>query len=89
MALYVKDPDAVLDYKADWSVWLADGETITSSNWSVPTGITKDSQSATTTTATVWLSGGSLGSSYSVVNRISTNQGRTDERTMEIVVRER
>lgn len=96
MALYTKDPNSVLDYKVDWNgaaadggPWLAAGETIASSNFTVPAGITKDSQSNTTTTATVWLSGGTVGNEYAVVNRITTNQGRTDDRTITIRVQER
>lgn len=88
MALRVKDPDSVIDYVWDWSAWLG-ADTILTSTWIVPTGLTKTSQSNTTTTATVWLSGGTLGASYQVTNRIVTNQGRTEDRTMEIVIRER
>lgn len=89
MALYTKDPNAVLDYKVNWATWLQASETIASSNFTVPAGITKDSQSNTTTTATVWLSGGTVGTEYAVVNRITTNQGRTDDRTITIRVQER
>lgn len=89
MGVFLKDPDAVLDYGLDWSSWLSDGETISASNWTVPTGLTKDSQSSTGTDTTVWLSGGTVGLSYEVTNRISTNQGRTDDRTIQIAVRQR
>lgn len=89
MPLYTKDPDAVLDYKWDWSSWLAAGETITTSTVTVPAGITKDSATNTTTTATVWLSGGTKDTDYAVTNRIVTNQGRTDDRSITIRLRER
>ncbi|MGB3443906.1 MAG: hypothetical protein WBA97_34645 [Actinophytocola sp.] len=89
MPLYLKDPDAVLDYGVDWSAWLSEGEAITASNWTVPSGITKDSQSHSGSDATVWLSGGTTGLSYEVTNRITTNQGRTDDRSIQIVVRDR
>lgn len=88
MAVYIKDPDSILDYKIDWSAWLA-ADTILSSTWIVPTGLTKTSQSNTTTTTTVWLSGGTLGQNYQVTNRITTNQNRTEDRTFDIVVRQR
>jgi hypothetical protein len=88
MAVYVKDKDAVLDYKVDWATWLQASETISTSTFTVPAGITKDSQSNTTTTATVWLSGGTVGQEYAVINRITTNQGRTDDRTITIRVQE-
>lgn len=87
MPLFQKDPDAVLDFKQDWSEWLAaTGDTIVTSTWIVPTGITKANESATATAATVWLSGGTAGQSYAVVNRIVTAQSRTDDRTLQIFV---
>lgn len=85
---FVKDPDAVLDYQADWATWLGE-DTISSSTWIVPDGITKDSDTNTTTSATVWLSGGTAGSNYSITNRIVTDGGRTDDRTIKIQVREK
>lgn len=87
--LIVKDPAAVLDYQVSWASWVSEDEQITASSWTVQTGITKDSDTSTATTATIWLSGGTLGQSYVVTNRISTNQGRTDERSIQIVVRDR
>lgn len=82
----LKDPNATLDYGFDWSEWLATGDTISSSDWTVPAGLTEVSASNTTTTATVFLSGGTAGSSYDVVNRITTANGRTDDRTITIRV---
>lgn len=89
MALFEKDPIANLDYERDWSVWLKAGDTILTSTWTVPAGLTKTDESNTATIATVWLSGGTVGSSYQVTNRIVTAQGRTDERSIQIVVRQR
>jgi len=88
MQLYQKDPDAVLDYVIDWSTWLGI-DTIATSTWTADSGITVDSEQETTTTATVWLSGGTAGSRYNVVNEITTNAGRTENRTIVIEVRER
>jgi hypothetical protein len=84
---FVKDPNAVLDYQVNWSTWLG-ADTIQSSSWVVPAGITKTSESNTTTTATVWLSGGTAGQEYLVVNRIVTVGGRTEDRGLRIVVAE-
>ena len=85
---FTKDPNAVLDYQIDWSTWLG-SDTIATSAWTVPTGMTLVTSSATTTAATIWLSGGTAGSSYGVVNRITTDGGRTEDRTLTIVVSER
>jgi len=89
MRTWSKDPNAVLDWAFDWSRWLSASETISSAVIEVESGLTKDSQSNTTTTVTVWLSGGTLGVTYDVTCRITTNQGRTDERTIGIRVTDR
>lgn len=90
MKTYVKDPGAVLDYSFDWGEhWLAVGETISTSTWTVETGITADSNSHDATTTTVFLSGGTAGENYQVTNHITTSQARQDERSLTIQVRQR
>ena len=81
-----KDPDAVIDYQIDWSDWLASSEVISTSVWIVSTGIVKDSDTNTTTTTTIWLSGGAAELSYTLTNRITTNSARTEDRTMRISI---
>ena len=76
----VKDPDEVLDYELDWSTLLA-GDTISTSTWAVPSGITAGAESHTDTVSLIWLSEGSEGESYSLVNTITTAAGRTREQT--------
>lgn len=83
---FKKDPDAVLDYVVDWSEWL-DDDTITASEWTVPDGIEKDSDTHTTTATTIWLSGGTLGATYTLVNHITTAAGRENDQTIKIKVR--
>lgn len=89
MAYFVKDPDAKLDYAVDWSVWLADGETIVTSDWVVPDGLAEDSASFDDDSATVWLTGGTAGTEYVVTNRITTGAGRIDDRSFRIRCQER
>jgi len=97
---FIKDPDAVLDYKFDWAAstngsgdtdWLGSGETINSHTVTVDTGLTKDTSALTDsdTSVTVWLSGGTAGEDYDVAVKIVTSDSRTDERTIEIQVRNR
>lgn len=88
---FIKDPNAVLDYKFDWSDWLAAGETISTRTITAGSGITVDSSSITdtNTSVTVWLSGGTAGDSYDVTCQIVTSDSRTDERTIVIVCRDR
>ena len=97
---FLKDPDAVLDYKFDWkaltngtgeSDWLQTAETISSHTIDADSGITVDSSalSDANTSVTVWLSGGTAGTNYAVRCEIVTSAARTDERTMTIKCRER
>ncbi len=85
---FTKDPNAVLDYSVDWSRWL-DGDTIATSVWTVPSGLTKVSDTSTTTKTTAWLSGGTADQSYTVTNRITTTGGRTEDRSFIVKVEER
>lgn len=85
---YPKDPGAVLDWVFDWTRWLQEGETITSSTFSATPGITITDEDMQATYTIVWLSGGAQ-KVYSVSNRIVTNQGRTDKRTITIKVSNR
>lgn len=94
---FTKDLDAVLPYSIDWAAaeadggpWLASGETIVTSTWIVPPGITKDSDTNDDTTTTIWLSGGGpVGERHELVNRITDSVGRTEDRTIIIVMMER
>lgn len=85
---YLKDPGEVKDYAVDWTAHLAASETVTTSTWVVATGLTKDSDSTTTTLATIWLSGGTAGEEYRVTNHVITNQGREFERSFTINVQD-
>lgn len=87
MPLFRKDNNETLDYERDLSDWLPAGDTIAASEWIVPTGITKVSDSFTTTTATIWLSGGTIDTDYIVVSRITTTQGRITDRTYTFRIR--
>lgn len=86
---FIKDPDATLDYGFDWANWLATGETITGAVWTVPSGITKSDEDFDADTTLVWLTGGTLGTNYNISCRITTSDGRIDDRTLIIKVRSR
>ena len=89
MNQFTKDPNETLDFTFDWSSWLPSGDTISTSVFTVDAGITNASSSNTTTTATIFLSGGTAGTRYKVANRITTGGGRTAERTIIINVEDR
>ena len=84
---YIQDPDEKLDYTINWSVSLGT-DTIQTSSWSVPPGLTEGppASSNTPTTTTIWLRSGVLGN-YVVVNTITTAGGRTYEGTIRVRVR--
>ena len=86
---YIKDPDAVLDYEFDWSLWLSAGETITAKTVTVSDGITLDSSPNDDTSVVAWVSGGTAGGNETVACRITTSALRTDERTINLTIRQR
>ncbi|MFH8596656.1 phage fiber-tail adaptor protein [Streptomyces rimosus] len=87
---WTKGPDATLDWRWDWTDWLADGETITAPTMTVSAGLVHTSDSHSPTSATAWLSCGTPGTPYLVANPIVTSAaGRTDERSVTIRVTNR
>ena len=89
MPQFDKDPNAILDYGCDWSTWLETGDTISTSTWTVPSGLTKVRDSKTPTSTTIWLSGGVLGVTYTLVNHVVTAGGRKEDQTLDFVIREK
>ncbi len=88
-----KDPDDILDYGFRWGVnWLTGSEVVNTSTWIIPDGLTKDSDSISGGTITiVWLSGGTIGATYRIVNRIVTDSTptRTKDHSMDITIKDR
>jgi len=88
----LKDPDATLDYGMDWSDWLAAAEVIDESAWSVQadSGLVASAPSHDDSATLVWLAGGSAGNiPWRVTNRITTDLGRTEDRSFFVRVTER
>jgi hypothetical protein len=84
-----KDPNDVDAFQIDWSERLSSETISTSVFTSTPTGLTHDSTSNTTTTTTLWLSGGTDGVIYEITNRITTTAGRTLDQTVRLRVKSR
>jgi hypothetical protein len=82
-----KDPDEVLDYNIDWSPRLTSPDVISASQWFVPTGLIADNEEMTDNSTTVWLSSGTLGTVYDVLNRIDTVEGRTMDQTVTLKIK--
>ena len=78
-----------LDYTPRLTAWLADsgGDAIASVAWTVPAGITQNNATNTTTTATIWLSGGTAGQTYRILCRVTTAAGRIKEIPFDVYVR--
>lgn len=88
---FIKDPNARLDYTIDWTAWLAgNGDTISGATVpDPPSGLTVTTPLTwTSTQTTVWISGGTAGSSYDVTVHITTTGGRQDDRTITISCKE-
>lgn len=85
---YFQDPNETLDYEFNFAAELGT-DTISTVDYVLPDGMTEGSSSNTTTTATVFLSGGTAGSTYRVTCRITTAGGRTHDKTIVILVGDR
>ena len=75
---FPKDPDAVKDYHFDWRAWLA-GDTIDSYTLIPSPGLTISSHSQAGGVITLWVSGGTDGTTATVQCRIVTAAGRRDD----------
>jgi hypothetical protein len=86
----LKDPGGTVPFTINWAPYLGT-DTIASATWTVATGITKVSDSHTTTTTTVWLSGGTAGVDYLISCQITCVGGppQIDKRSILIRVRQR
>jgi hypothetical protein len=82
-----KDPDETVDYGFDWSAALGT-DTISTSTWIVPAGITQNSASNTATSSTIWLSSGTAGAIYELTNRVVTAGGRTYDQTAVLLIKQ-
>lgn len=107
-----KDPNSVEPYFVVWcspdgtndgsvnDVGVLQGETISTVTWTVPTGITKDSDNKAAVTVhgvaygintvcTIWLSGGTDDANYDLACKIVTSgsPARTLEKTIRVPVR--
>ena len=89
---FVKDPNNVEWFGVDWTERLAgddlaEVDTIDTSAWIVPAGLTQVAVMTTDNKTGVKLSGGTVGNTYRVTNRIVTAvNGETLDGTIEITI---
>jgi hypothetical protein len=89
---WTHDPQARLDYYVNWAQWLADGETITDATWTVTNHDTPPDITDTITSTTqpgVWVTDAVLGDNLRLTCHIVTSEGREDDRTLSLIVRQR
>ena len=94
MTLLLKDPQAVLDYGIDWGAeYLAADDVLTESSWSVdpdePSGVVVVDSSFDEKLSSVQAGGGLAGRLYQLANRVVTQFGRVDERSIVLRVEQR
>jgi hypothetical protein len=98
-----KDKDETLDFSIDWSRFLSGSEILSSVAWKIKdadgekvdfdpsttvNGLTLQTQSNTTTVATVYLQDGTDNTQYTLYCNITTSTGRVAERPVKIRIRE-
>lgn len=97
-----KNPGELLDYSVDWSRWLGSNKTIASVSWyiddvdgtkvlfedeSTVAGLTKDSQTNTSTVATIYLDSGTSNYNYKIYCKITDSNGLSPERVIMLKIR--
>jgi hypothetical protein len=87
VAIFEKDPLAVIDFTADWSRALPAGDQIALSETIVPDGITLQQSGHVGQQHVFWLAGGEDDKSYLVTSKIISEGGRQDRRTIIIICR--
>lgn len=90
--VFKKAPGATLDYTEDLSAYLNDiGDRLDllshPPTWTLDAGIANAGQKFTSTTATIFISGGTDGVSYDISLDFTTLAGRIDRRTFRLNVR--
>jgi len=91
--MFLKDPDAAVDYRVDWAAAMAQGVTVAESVWTVEPiealGLAVDGEATSGSAATARLSGGIAGHVYRVGNRVTLSDGSVDERSLVVRVEQR
>lgn len=85
MDIFEKGDDEALDYQINWSTWLGT-DTLATSTWTVDAGLTAGFASRSQTTTTQWLSGGTVGRTYTLTNVVTTAAGRAAECSFRVLV---
>jgi hypothetical protein len=84
-----KDPDAELDYTFDWADWLDGVSDSIDTHEILVDGVDLLTSMVAGQKVIAWLSGGTAGQTATATCRIVTDGGRTEDRTIYLLVRQR
>lgn len=88
----LKAPRAVRDYGRDWSAWLEEmGDELVASSWSASSGseLALTGSTFTPSGLTSVFVGGGVPGKHRITNHVTTRDGRQDERSIIVNVKER
>lgn len=85
LGIKIKDPADIRIYVINWATWLG-SYTISTSAWTLPSGLTDVADSNTSTTTQIKISGGSNGREYTVANTIVNSNGETKKVSFQLHV---
>lgn len=88
MNTFTKQSTELLDYKLDFSEWLAGGDTISSTDETIPDGLTLDKKVTDSTMVTLFIKGGTDGETYKVTSKVTTTSGLIKEVDFQIKVKD-
>jgi len=83
---FAQDSSDKLDYGIDWTRFLAAGETISASVWTVPDEITKSGEGNASGVTSAFVTGGTVGETYEITNKITTSAGRIKSITFRLTI---
>lgn len=90
MSLFLKNPNATLDFSVDWDDSYLAGQVIVNSLWRVepatPDAVIIVTDSFDGAITAVTLSGGGFGKQYQLLNQITLSNGLIDERSFVVRV---
>lgn len=94
-AKFVKDPDALLDFKVDWGDWLETDQIVSALAFTDAvasaqvSGLRIATMMVSASSAIVtWLSAGVLDNEYSVTVRVWTSAGRRNDESFTVAIEE-
>ena len=93
MAIFLKDPGALVDYAVEWSADYLVGATITGSTWAVTPAdagaVTVAASAIAPGRTTATLAGGRVGCLYHITKTVNFSNGRHDARLLVLRVEDR